>query len=418
MGFLLEPVASGAKRTQIQAGRPRRGQDVLSALLVVVPQLRTILLDNDRVQNAVNSITANVTGPTFRAKAFPSNLDATFLAVLQQLTKISQVSKLWKKDVSDAINDARFFSMPSDLVQEYWLSIVYEYARNDNDRIPDFLSRLAAPTTAGIVFGVGATSARLEADKKAQLNLRRIALLLLSSPTDTFAQSIKNIQEKIEELLTATPTSSPSSATRADVYLLLRAIFLKTSTIHLGSIWPIVNSELQSALLSVLPDGENFEKYSNTSVLQASKLLDTLITLDIDEFQLHEWLYITDTIDAVYRPPQIKAASLVDSISDSLNTLAAESEQSDESINNAVMSSANGTELRKPILDVFLAAEALDPGDLRAMPKQDLAVKFLRPFFGQLSLLAFEATYGMLEPDIKSCFSSLVRDMFEDGGEL
>jgi hypothetical protein len=375
-------------------------------------------MENDRVQNAVNSITANVTGPTLRARAFPSNIDRKFLALLYELTKIPQASKLWKKDVSDALNDSRFFMMPLDLIEEHWLSIIHEYIRNDNDRLPEFLSRIPAPTTAGIVFGVGATSARLDADRRTQMNLRRIALVIMASPTDAFAQSITSIQEKLVELLSATATSSPSSATRTDIFLLMRVIFVKVSTVHLGSIWPILTSELQSALLSVLPESDDFEKYSNLSVIQAAKLLDTLVVLDLDEFQLHEWLFITDTIDAVYRAPDTSPLALVDSLSESLAGLTVESDlPEDSTAKNAVLSSANGVELRRPILDVLLESEALDLADLKAMPKQDLAVRILKPFFGQLSLLAFEATYGMLRPDMKRCLDGIIKDVFEDSGD-
>jgi protein dopey len=413
MGFLLEPVNSSSGR------KARKGQDVLSSLQIVIPKLKVVLVENDRVQNVINSITANVTGPTLRAKAFPSNIDKRFSGVLLELTKISLATKLWKKDVSDALNDSRFFSMPFNLIQEHWLPIIHEYVRNDNDRLPEFLSRITAPATAGIVFGVGATSARLEADRKTQLNLRRITLLLLSSPLDTFAQNVPIIQEKLLELITATSTSSPSAVTRADVFLLMRALFLKISTLHLGSIWPIVNSELQSALLSVLPESEDFEKYSNISVIQACKLLDLLVTLDLDEFQLHEWLFITDTIDAVYRPPNTTSHALVDTLSDSLSRLTIESEASDISAPSATpLSASTGAKLRKPILDVLLESTNVDIADLRAMPKQDLAVRLLKPFFGQLSLLAFEATYGMLQPDHEFCLDGLLEDIFEDGGEL
>jgi hypothetical protein len=413
MGFLLEPVNSNTGRKNM------KGQDVLSALQIVTPQLKLVLVDNDRVQNVINSITANVTGPTLRAKSFPSNIDKRFLGVLLELTKISQATKLWKKDVSDAMNDSRFFSMPINLINDHWLPIIYEYVRNDNDRLPEFLSRITAPATAGIVFGVGATSARLEADRKTQLNLRRIALLILSSPLDTFAQNVPLIQEKLLELIAATSTSSPSSVTRADVFLLMRTLFLKISTIHLGSIWPIVNSELQSALLSILPESDDFDKYSNLSVIQACKLLDLLVTLDLDEFQLHEWLFITDTIDAVYRPPDTASHALADNISDSLNRLTIESESSDIEIpSTAPPSSTTSAKLRKPILVVLLESTNVDLVDLRAMPKQDLAVRLLKPFFGQLSLLAFEATYGMLKPDQEFCLDGLLEDIFEDGGEL
>jgi hypothetical protein len=416
MGFLQEPSQSvGVKSSNQSNGqRPPRISDVVSVLASIIPRLKLILVENDRIGNAVNSITANVTGPTLRAKSFPSNIDINFLNVLHQLTKVSQAARYWKKDVSDALNDSRFFTMPLELVQARWTLILYEFMQNDKDRMPELLSRLSAPTTAGIVFGVGATSARMEADRKASLNLRRMAILILSSPTDTFSQNTRALHEKLVELLLATPTSSPSSASRADVFMLLRALILKTSSVHLGPFWPTLNSELQEAISSILPGSDGYEKYSNTSVLQACKLLDTLIALDPDDFQLHEWLFITDSIDAVYRPPNWSPVALVDSIAENLGTADVDSASLPSASQNLSSSTSASGGSRKPILDALLKAAELDGADLRAMRKEDLGGRVLRPFFGQLSLLAFEATYGMLEPDWQGCVDGLVRDLFED----
>jgi hypothetical protein len=411
MGFLQEPSQNNAPQSQ-GAGS---STDFLSALAVVIPQLKLILVDNDRVQNAINSITANVTGPTIRAKAFPSNIDQRFLAMLEQLTKVPQAAKLWKKDVGDALNDSRFFTMPLDRIQESWMPIMEVFIHNDYDRMMDIVGRIPAPSTAGIVFGVGATSARNVADRTAQLNLRRISFLVLSSPKDNFAQSIKAINEKIGELMSATPTSQPSAATKADVFMLLRALSLKLSPVHLAPLWPMINSELQNALSSVLPESQEYDKYMNASVIQACKLLDTLIALDLDEFQVYEWLFISDTIDAIYRPPGWKPLALVDGVAENLGRLSIEADAVAEApTGQASAAPASGT-LRRPILDDMIAMAGMDAADMRAMQKQDLAVKFLRPFFGQLSLLAFEATYGMLATDLAACVDGLLKDLFEDG---
>jgi hypothetical protein len=410
MGFLQEPSQPNALQTQ-----GSNSIDFLSALAIVIPQMKLVLVDNDRVQNAINSITANVTGPTIRAKAFPSNIDRRFLAVLEQLTKVPQAAKLWKKDVGDALSDNRFFAMPLEHVHESWVPIMEVFIHNDYDRMLDLVSRIPAPSTAGIVFGVGATSARNLADRTAQLNLRRIGLLVLSSPMDNFAQSIKVINEKIGELMSATTTSQPSAATRADVFLLLRALSLKLSPIHLAPLWPMINSELQSALSSVLPESQEHNKYTNASVIQACKLLDTLIALDLDEFQLYEWLFISDTIDAIYRPPGWRPMALVDGMAENLGRLSVEADAVAEAPAAQAGAAPAGGVLRRPILDSMMASAGMDAADMRAMQKQDLAVKFLRPFFGQLSLLAFEAMYGMQATDVKACTDGLLKDLFDDG---
>jgi len=345
------------------------------------------------------------------------------LDVLQQLTKTPQAAKLWKKDVADALNDSRFFSMHLPLIKEHWLSILRDFMHNDKDRLPELLSRLVAPATAGLVFGVGATSARNEADRRTQLNLRRIALLVLASPEDAIAKNIGSILEKLSELSSATPTSSPSSATLGDVYMLLRALFLRTSPIHLAPLWPLVNTELQSALSSILPNSSAApDRYSNSSILQAAKLLDLLTTLDQDDFQLHAWLFITDSIDAVHRPTDgsVPPLALVDAVADGLSAEASVNPEVDGNdsapVPQNIAINSNGQKVRRPVLDGMLDSLPMDAADLRAMQKQDLAVRVLGPFFGQLSLLCYEATYGMVEPDVQYCEDGLLRDMFEDAG--
>ena len=388
-------------------------------LASIVPKLQLVLMDNERISTAAGSISANVIAPTIRAKAFPTNVNSTFLALLFHLTKLPQASKYWRRDVSDALNDARFFCTPSSLVCESWFPILAQLVVQDKDRLPELLTRLAAPTTAGVVFGVGATSARMEADRKTQLNLRRVALLLLSCPNDAFVVTVGAIEEKIVELFSATPVSAPSSSVWTDVFVLLRALVLKVSAVHLAALWPVVTTELQKAITSVLPyDTAQEEKYSNMAVLQACKLLDTLILTEPDDFQLYEWLFITDTIDSVYRPANWAPTALVDEVAEALGTSAgAPSTARPHQISVGPSSSDHTSNLRAPVFDALLdslgdEAEESHQRDLTNMSKQELATRILQPFFGQLSLLSFEATYAYNEPDIGRVTASLLRDIF------
>ena len=57
------------------------------------------------------------------------------------------------------------------------------------------------------------------------------------------------------------------------------------------------DAELYDALSSLYPT-ETHDTYNTSCVLQAAKLLDTLLTIAPDDFQLREWLFVTDTIDS------------------------------------------------------------------------------------------------------------------------
>jgi hypothetical protein len=383
-----------------------KSDDVVSILATIAPKLPKILVEPDRVLSAANTISTSIIGPTFKSKSFPENVSKSTLVLLYQLSRLPNTQKSWKKDLGDAFNDSRFFANAASLVDSDWLPLLKQWTISDKERMPELLSRFMAPSTAGIVFGVGATSARLEADRKTQLNLRRVATLVLATADDNFVVDLLAIQEKIVDLLSATTTSSPSSTTRADIYLLLRALALKTSAIHLATLWPIINAELQAAISSVVAPDHSVpsETFNNYSILQACKLLDTLLCIAPDDFQVHEWLFITDTIDAVYRPANMQSIALIDELSEDLGITAHSTTPAD-----STLAQASSSTTRKPLLG---------PGGINDEGvwerKEELVGKVLRPFFSQLSIFAFESTYSMNMPDWEACRQSLLKDLFDE----
>lgn len=381
--------------------------DIISILASIVPKLTKILVEPDRVLSAAATISTNVIGPTLRAKGFPDIVSKNTMCLLHELSRVHNNQKNWKKDVGDAFNDPKFFGMDLDLAKEDWLPLLRQWTLTDKEKMPEIVGRISAPSTAGIVFGVGATSARLEADRKTQLNLRRIATLILAGSEDAFVSDLSEIFSKLAELLGASSTSSPSSTTRADIYMVFRALALRTSAIHLGMLWPVVNAEIHAAISSVAaPDNSTAsDTYTNASVLQACKLLDLLICVAPDDFQLHEWLFITDTIDAVYRPSTYQPVALVDELSDELGASVNSPGFQSSSVVNPVTRGSS----RRPLLG---------PGgindDVSLDRKDELVAKVLRPFFGQLSIFAFESTYAMGRVDRDACISSLLKDIFDE----
>ncbi|ROV91290.1 hypothetical protein VSDG_07753 [Cytospora chrysosperma] len=384
-----------------------RADDIVAILSTIVPNLPKILVENDRVLSAATSISTSVIGPALRAKAFPETFSESTLALLQELTRLPNNQKTWKKDVTDAFNDTRFFGSSVSLVRTGWLPLLKQWTITDKDRLPELLSRITAPTTAGIVFGVGATSARLEADRKTQLNLRRIATLILAGANDAFVTELRSILDKIVELLGATATSSPSSTTRAELYMVVRALVLKTSAIHLAPMWPVINAELNAAVSSVAAADHSpiSEMYNNVSVLQACKLLDLLICIAPDDFQLHEWLFVTDTIDAVYPPANYQPVALVDELSEELGSALRTPVPQAE---GTAWVTVQGTR-KRPLLGAGIIMD-----DVSTEKREELVAKVLRPFFSQLSIFAFESTYAMSPPDMQSCTLGLLKDLFDE----
>jgi len=62
-----------------------------------------------------------------------------------------------------------------------------------------------------------------------------------------------------------------------------------------------------------------------------------------------------------------------------------------------------------------LRTPALDGADLKAMARDDFVKTTLQPFFAQLSMYAYENTYGMGVADIDACRRDLLEDILDEG---
>ena len=385
----------------------RKATSLIGVLKEITADLDVVLETSDRTVTAINSISSHLIAPLFHAKAFPENITSNALALLLQISKKAPSAKSWKKELLDAFNDPKLLTVSITQMENDWFPVLYQWCLHDQERMPELLSRLAPPSSAGIMFGVGANAARLEADRRTQLNLRRMCIVLLSSPEDTFATHLRAVEEKLTLLFDASTSSSPSAATKAEIFMLCRAVALSTSAVHLAPIWPIINDNLQSALTSLLPNASNSNAFSNLTLLQACKLLDLLVALSPDEFQLHEWLYITDTIDAVYQSSDWSPTALSDQIAEALA-----SDSRDDSIGmippTPIASGMSGR--RRPLLD---NGAILDKEDLKATTREDFARAVIRPFVSQLSIHAYEGVYSMDAPDIKVCRRNLLEDLLD-----
>lgn len=382
------PRSTKSKETSTaQSKNPLENSNAIQVLCEALPLISSALGEQDRLSVTLSGIATHIIGPALRSKQFPQtvNIDVLYLALL--MAKSQPNNKILKKDILETINDNRFFQSPWTLAEEGWLPVLKQLWMTDKGTMPEFVSRLTPPTTAGIMFGVGATAARTEADRKAQLNLRRIALLLLAADVDAFVPDLVHIIRRVEELLTATPSSSPSSGTRGDIYLVLRAITLAFTQTHLASIWPIVDVELRELFTSMQPKSES--AYTSYAQLQGAKLLDLLLLLKPEEFQLHEWLFVTDTVDAIYPPHDYKSAAAADLMVSKVN-------------HEADLPTTSRMQMRKPWLCTDLTRSSDDPQSL------------LRPFFRQLSIHAFEDTYSLQPPDLEACRKDLLADLFVD----
>ncbi len=147
------------------------------------------------------------------------------------------------------------------------------------------------------------------------------------------------------------------------------------------------------------------DTYSNPSILQACKLLDLLVCIAPDDFQLHEWLFVTDTIDAVYRSSTYQPVALADELSEELGSVSIGPGLHAEP---AAHMASTGSR-KRPLLGPGGISD-----EVGLERKDELVAKVLRPFFGQLSIFAFESTYAMTALDLDRCLQGLLKDVFDE----
>ncbi|KAK6520878.1 hypothetical protein TWF506_001121 [Arthrobotrys conoides] len=407
-GILPDITISGDRRpSEVEPA----ADDITVILNNMVPKLRKILVEQDRTFGAVTTIITSYVAPALRSKAFPTALPKPLLEMIYHITKIPSTQKLWRKEVSDAFNDNRFFTASVSSVKNYWKPLIKQWIISDKERMLDLFAKITPPATAG-VFGVGASSARAEADKRIGLVLRRMTMLLLAGEKDYFAIYLQEFEGKILEVLSANAITSPSAATRCEVYLFLRALVLRTDSIHLTSFWPIIVSELQSLLMSLSSNGMSKEgaqeAYTDGSLLEGCKLLDTLLVVQPDEWQLNEWLFITDTVEAVYKPDytvDVPSIALADYVSRELTESKTRAKRSD-SVDTMAGEASTSRRLMIKERDMAL----VQPNGSSNGEVKKVVTRFLR----YLSIWNFENTYGMGKVDEDALEEAILADLFDE----
>ncbi|KAF2864163.1 hypothetical protein K470DRAFT_254491 [Piedraia hortae CBS 480.64] len=380
-----------------------KASNLISVLTDAVRELDTIVETPERIITATNNITNSIITPLIHSKSFPTNLTPEILTLLHEISRKSPTSKSWKREVHDAIHDARIFSSPL----TPWLPIIHQWMFRDPDRLTEQLSRLTPPSTAGSLFGVNANATRLDSDRKTQLTLRRITLILLSSPKDTHLSHLKPLLEKIADLSSATESSFPSSTIKAEVLILSRAATLSFSPPNLSALWPLIDDLLDDALTAVLPSGGS--GWTNNGILQACKLLDQLVSLAPDEFLLRQWLFIADSTDAVYRSTEGDGP-----LAEQIAGVLAGAEEGAEG--DDVLGVEDGLKVGTRG-GLRLEGLRLDGNDIRALPRGEFARVVVRPFVRSLAMGVYEDTFALRNGEEGTCREGVVRDL-GDGSSI
>lgn len=128
----------------------------------VVTNLRSFLVDADKIAASCSTISLNIVTPALKHY----RADSSILAIVYELTRVPPAAKTWRFPVGDAFNDPRFFGIDADDAV-LWKPLICSLMDTDKERFTELLSELQ-----------GAAGSH-EADPQAGLPLRHLPTYLL-----------------------------------------------------------------------------------------------------------------------------------------------------------------------------------------------------------------------------------------------
>jgi len=139
-------------------------------------------------------------------------------------------------------------------------------------------------------------------------------------------------------------------------------------------------------------------------ILSACKFLDLLLVLQTEEFQIHQWIFITDTVDAIYRPEHWFPDAMMDRLAEVAN-------DPQSSQNNTVDRVSQGD---TPTISTFVDnAHPMRKPMLNSI-RQIESVRELAPFFSSVSITSYESVYASSgNVDWEAIETGLMDDMFD-----
>ncbi|KAI5950370.1 hypothetical protein KGF57_004333 [Candida theae] len=359
-------------------------QHFTDALTGVIPLLDEIYRDSEKTNQTVGFIINSVI--LFSNKKKQSHLSDTLLHLLLLLGQHYPI-RIWRTAVADLFNDGNFFTTKA-CSADKWMEIVRIWIEHDKDRFDDKVAKIASSSTtspAGTLFNWNE-----ESEIEAKINvLKQLTYLILIQPHDYFANKTNQLFDKLDQLLSL--NTCPTSV-RIEISTLLRALVLKISDVHLTPHWALIIHELLQIfdLISSPPKSPK-ELISMTPqtlqlILFASKLLDELLIIDPDGFNLNSWLFIS--IDFENKDTQTN--SIIDLISRN---------------NDFTFLKNDAIKLKHG----YLTDEYLYP--LLEGVRHISSITQLRLFFDSLSMIHYERTYSLKPVNYTACQKDIIQDL-------
>lgn len=347
-------------------------------LCKVIPRINDILQDSDKAMLMTNSIVTNFIVPRTKLKKV-MDIPRQVLLLIDVLGK-SGSSRGWKNLVSDLFMDKSFFSTSlSD--STIWTSILSNWVANDREKFGDIIIKITV-TSSSSPSNLFVWNEMSEIESNAHL-IKRLTYLLLSLPKDFFLNYLESLFSKISILL----SGSCPDLIRIEITTLFRAITLKFNEMHLLSKWTLISQELYSVFENLTnktaKELSSLPKEYLKLVLFGCKLLDQLLILSYDEFNLKEWLFVTTTQESYNKDP----TGIIDKISKKFDLTYLKDEP---------------VKIDQPLGELHPLLEGIKNIEL---------ITQLRLFFDSLGLINYEKTYGLYTIDYTACNNDVLDDL-------
>ncbi|KAF8913192.1 Dopey, N-terminal-domain-containing protein [Gymnopilus junonius] len=339
-----------------------------------LPNLRKLLMENDKIVGACNNIVYYIVNPAMRGKTRPMDIDPIVIQILLEMTKLPVALKAWKSPVFELLNDNRVFNCsPGDAAK--WLPIVKVLYDTDKTAFLDLLGKL-----------VTATSANIFTNREYEMRNSLTYFAGVSSPV-----------------------------VQSEVFLCIRVLLCRLSPHNLTSFWPYVtflDQSLINRIRTVPYIRASHDEYPCDGsedlqlILSACKCLDTLLVLQTEEFQIHQWIFITDTVDAVYRSDDWIPEAIMDRLAEIAGSLPVGVTSS------CTVSTASDN--ANPPESPALQPDRVMRRPLLASLRQVESLRDLVPFFSNVSISSYESVYASGgNIDWQAVENSILADMFD-----
>lgn len=252
----------------------------------VIPQLRLLLGDQDRINSLLNNLVYYVIGPHLRSRAPMTSMPTLYSAtsnnrnqrgarsqgsskassvaatttstattmiqdnngllhggavIVDQVVEMAKMPftyKTWRKEVWDVFNDGRFFYMTRTAALK-WCRILSTLFSLEKERFMELMGKVVTSATVNNSAFFTTSNKDQETWQRA-LNLRRVSFVIFAGTVDQFVPQLPSLQEKMVDLLKL----DHNELVHVEIYLCLRILLVRFSQKHLINFWPVLISEL------------------------------------------------------------------------------------------------------------------------------------------------------------------------------